>query len=109
MAAEREAAKKAHYEHGESSRAQENQVPPYVPMGQNDMYMNFPDLFASVEVHAIAMKMVETWLGEKIQTQLGKHLISVCVVDSCNDLALNYFFLFSFTIIVLFSFFRLLI
>lgn len=77
--AEREAAKKVQFEHGKSSRAREGQVPRYVPMGDNEVYMNFLDLFASSEVHVEAMKLAESWPIEKIETHLEKHLISVSI------------------------------
>lgn len=68
------------FEVGKSSRVnQQPHVPSFVSMGEDEVYMNFPYLFASADVRAQALQMAESWTFEKIQKQLLKHQISISV------------------------------
>lgn len=44
----------------------ESHVPSFVPMGEDEVYRNFPNLFASREVLAQALQMAKTWPFETI-------------------------------------------
>lgn len=56
---------------------QEPHILGFVPLGENDVYINVPNMFATPEVQAEAHKMATSWPIEKIQSQLLKAFISI--------------------------------